>query len=119
MPIKRCTLPNGGSGYKYGDSGKCYAKRGDAIRQMRAIKYSESHGKKDFIESMANALDPELAFVNAIADKKDLIDEQIDLALDGHGIWNYSCGHKVECKCSHIKTSFYVQCLCPDCLKEE
>lgn len=40
MPIKRCTLPGGGSGYKYGDSGKCYQSKKDAIRQMVAIRSS-------------------------------------------------------------------------------
>lgn len=45
MPIKRCTLPNGGSGYKYGDSGKCYKNRKDAITQMKAIKVSQQKGK--------------------------------------------------------------------------
>lgn len=43
MPIKRCKLPNGGSGWQYGNQ-KCYASRQDAIKQMRAIKFSESHG---------------------------------------------------------------------------
>lgn len=42
MPIKRCKLSNGGSGYKWGNKGKCYSSREKALRQMRAIKYSES-----------------------------------------------------------------------------
>jgi len=46
MPIKRCTLSNGKKGYKYGDSGKCYASREDALKQMRAIKVSkQKHGQ--------------------------------------------------------------------------
>lgn len=45
MPIKKCSLPNGKSGYKYGDSGKCYENKEDAIKQMRAIKYSETHSQ--------------------------------------------------------------------------
>lgn len=44
MPIKRCTTDGGASGWKYGDSGKCYKNRSDAIKQMRAIKISESKG---------------------------------------------------------------------------
>ena len=44
MPIQRCTLPDGGSGYKWGDNGKCYADRSKAIEQMRAIKYQQSKG---------------------------------------------------------------------------
>lgn len=48
MPIKKCTLPEGGSGYKYGDSGKCYKNRKDAIKQMKAIKWRESQGSEDW-----------------------------------------------------------------------
>lgn len=48
MPIKRCTTDSGGSGWKYGDSGKCYKNRSDAIKQMRAIKISESKGAADY-----------------------------------------------------------------------
>lgn len=47
MPIKRCTLPSGGSGYKYGNSGKCYASKGDALKQMAAIKSQQSKGALD------------------------------------------------------------------------
>lgn len=43
MPIQRCTLPNGGSGYKWGESGKCYSDREDALRQMRAIKVNQAN----------------------------------------------------------------------------
>ncbi len=39
MPIKRCTLPNGGQGWQYGNQ-KCYASKKDAIKQMLAIKSS-------------------------------------------------------------------------------
>ena len=46
MPIKSCTLPNGKKGYKYGDSGKCYASRKDALRQAAAIKASQNNPHK-------------------------------------------------------------------------
>ena len=36
MPIHSCELPGGGSGYKWGDSGKCYADRADAEKQAAA-----------------------------------------------------------------------------------
>lgn len=36
MPIKRCTLPNGKKGYKWGNHGKCYAERVKAVMQARA-----------------------------------------------------------------------------------
>ena len=46
MPIKPCKLPNGKKGFQYGDSGKCYADRGKAVRQAAAIKASQkSKGK--------------------------------------------------------------------------
>lgn len=43
MPIKRCTTKDGKNGYKWGDSGACYENREDALKQMRAIKYSQTH----------------------------------------------------------------------------
>jgi hypothetical protein len=116
MPIKRCTK-DGKSGWQYGNQ-HCYtgpgAKR-KAIRQMQAIKISESKG---FLENMANAIDPELALVNAIAEV-NLSDQAIDLALEGHGIFKYNCGHIKKCFCEHKNMNFNVNCLCPDCLKEE
>jgi hypothetical protein len=36
MPIKSCTLPGGGSGYKWGNHGKCYKSRKQAQRQAAA-----------------------------------------------------------------------------------
>lgn len=38
MPIKSCSLPDGKSGYKWGDKGKCYKSKKDAIRQGIAIE---------------------------------------------------------------------------------
>ena len=47
MPIKKCKTTTGKSGYKYGDSGKCYTQRSKAVKQARAIKASQSKkGKK-------------------------------------------------------------------------
>ena len=40
VPIKRCSLPGGRKGFKYGDRGKCYADRGSAERQAAAIHAS-------------------------------------------------------------------------------
>lgn len=40
MPIKECTLPEGGKGWKWGDSGKCYADRADAEKQAAAAHAS-------------------------------------------------------------------------------
>ncbi len=36
MPIKQCTLPGGGDGWKWGDHGTCYADRADAEKQASA-----------------------------------------------------------------------------------
>lgn len=61
MPIQRCTLPNGKSGYKWGSQGKCYSSRSDALRQMRAIKYSQEHAsEKNILEKTADALKAQL-----------------------------------------------------------
>lgn len=54
MPVMRCTLKGGGSGWKYGESGTCYADKQDAIKQGLAISYSEGHGGK--LERMAKRL---------------------------------------------------------------
>jgi hypothetical protein len=40
MPIKRCTLPGGGRGFQWGDNGKCYARRSQAVAQARAAHSS-------------------------------------------------------------------------------
>ena len=58
MPIQKCTLPNGGKGYKWGKSGKCYVKREDAIKQMKAVKYQQSKSeiKNDFYKKVKNIL---------------------------------------------------------------
>lgn len=50
MPVKKCT-ENGKSGYKWGDSGKCYTGPGareKAIRQGRAIEVNKSKGESLF-----------------------------------------------------------------------
>ncbi len=33
MPLTNCSLPSGGSGWKYGQSGKCYENKKDAVKQ--------------------------------------------------------------------------------------
>lgn len=44
MPLKKCQT-NGKPGYKYGDSGNCYLKKADALKQMVAIKISQGEIK--------------------------------------------------------------------------
>lgn len=44
MPIHKCTTQDGSSGYKFGESGHCYKSRKEALKQMRAIKWQQSHG---------------------------------------------------------------------------
>lgn len=46
MPLKRCKLPDGSQGWKYGDSGKCYKKKADAIKQGVAISGPEGFKKE-------------------------------------------------------------------------
>lgn len=57
MPINRCTLPNGKKGWRYG-SQKCFSKREDALKQMRAIKYSQtkSQNKPSIISQVVEYL---------------------------------------------------------------
>lgn len=43
MPIMRCKLKNGKQGYKWGKSGKCYASREKAIKQMQAIRANQKN----------------------------------------------------------------------------
>jgi uncharacterized protein len=38
VPIQSCTLPEGGSGFRWGQHGKCYAERTDAERQEAAAR---------------------------------------------------------------------------------
>lgn len=46
MPIHRARGPRGGKGWQYGNSGKVYQTRKDAIRQMIAIKLSQQRSKQ-------------------------------------------------------------------------
>ncbi len=41
MPIHRAKGPRGGKGYQYGESGKVYPTKAQAIKQMVAIKISQ------------------------------------------------------------------------------
>lgn len=47
MPIMRCTLPQGGRGFKWGAPGTCYSTQAGAEKQRAAILASKSSkGKK-------------------------------------------------------------------------
>lgn len=69
MPIKRCTLPNGQLGWKWGDKGKCYSSRAAAVRQAQAAyahgyrepvkKFNPYHDKLGrFTTADGNVIDP-------------------------------------------------------------
>ena len=47
MPIQSCTLPDGGSGYRWGQSGKCYADRAEADKQAAAAHANGFVGDAD------------------------------------------------------------------------
>jgi hypothetical protein len=47
MPIKRCTLPNGKKGYKWGNHGKCYSAKEQAEKQMKAAFANGYREKKN------------------------------------------------------------------------
>ena len=42
MPIHKATGPRGGKGWQYGESGKVYPTKKQAVQQMRAIKASQA-----------------------------------------------------------------------------
>lgn len=46
MPIRRCPLPGKKSGWKFGDSGKCYPTKKQADKQRKAIEWSKHQEKK-------------------------------------------------------------------------
>ena len=48
MPIKSCLFPNGKSGFRWGDHGKCYADRADAERQAAAAHANGYAGDGSF-----------------------------------------------------------------------
>lgn len=66
MPIERCGKNN--EGYRWGNSGKCYDNKEDALKQMRAIKVSQqSKGEK--VDTELKEIDEEilkLAFEKAL-----------------------------------------------------
>lgn len=45
MPIHKATGPRGGKGWQYGESGKVYPTRQQALRQAQAIKASQSRAE--------------------------------------------------------------------------
>lgn len=46
MPIHRATGPKGGRGWQYGETGKVYPTRAQAVRQAQAIKASQARVKE-------------------------------------------------------------------------
>lgn len=46
MPIHKATGPRGGKGWQYGQHGKVYSNRADAVRQAQAIKISQALARK-------------------------------------------------------------------------
>ncbi len=53
MPIQKCKLPDGGDGWQWGNSGKCYADRADAEKQAAAAHANGYTGDEEEL-----ALDP-------------------------------------------------------------
>lgn len=46
MPIHKATGPRGGKGWQYGETGKVYPTRRQAVQQARAIKASQYTAEK-------------------------------------------------------------------------
>ena len=51
MPIKQCTLKDGGKGWKWGDSGKCYPLKSQAQKQAKAA-YASGYKKSPVAKKM-------------------------------------------------------------------
>ncbi|HEY6965886.1 MAG TPA: hypothetical protein VI229_00330 [Burkholderiales bacterium] len=81
MPIKSCTLPDGKAGFKWGDSGKCYAARADAVRQAQA---AYAHG---FVEKDGTLMD-DSAILKNLERRLGALNEKIDKAKGA-----YAPGH--------------------------
>lgn len=47
MPIHRAKGPRGGKGWQYGESGKVYPTRAQAVRQAQAIKIAQAKAKEE------------------------------------------------------------------------
>ena len=47
MPIHKATGPRGGKGWQYGNSGKVYPTRMQALKQAIAIKAAQAAAKKE------------------------------------------------------------------------
>lgn len=46
MPVHKATGPRGGKGWQYGETGKVYPTRAQAVRQAQAIKASQARQSK-------------------------------------------------------------------------
>ena len=56
MPIKSCTLPEGGSGFQWGDSGHCYPTREEAEKQAAAA-HANGYTGDMALDSSARTID--------------------------------------------------------------
>lgn len=73
MPIEKCTLPNGKSGFRWGTKGKCYKSGKDAAKQGIAIE-----GEDKFNQIMKAA---------STAEELEFYDEAM---LDGPNRWTHA-----------------------------
>src|SRR3990172_7906327 len=52
MPIERCSLPSGKSGYKVHNGNKCFPTREAAVKQMQAIEISKHKRGKSLLNQV-------------------------------------------------------------------
>jgi hypothetical protein len=78
MPIKSCTLPDGGSGYKWGDSGHCYSDRKDAERQAAAAHANGFTGDEPVSMLLGGAKVPNRAADRMAIDRATVRTRDID-----------------------------------------
>lgn len=68
MPIKSCTLPSGKGGFKWGDQGKCYASKKDALKQGYAI--DKDKFKKEVSSTNMHLDNSELVYAKELINSK-------------------------------------------------
>lgn len=55
MPIKKCAMPDGGTGFQWGDHGTCFADRADAVKQAKAAYGNGFTGDESLEQAITDA----------------------------------------------------------------
>lgn len=79
MPIKECTLPEGGTGYQWGDHGKCYPHRHQAEEQAAAA-HANGYTGDDFTSFFAPG---KISTKQSLTPEGFLLCEEVPIARTG------------------------------------